>query len=258
MSKILKLQYENPKTHAQAHGCLEIKNQSKQSADLYFYGDICSSTWDIWQEEDKCPQDVADFLNGLNGVKNINVYINSGGGDSFAGLAIYNILARNGAHIDVYVDALAASAAGLIAMVGCLDGNMLHMPPGSQLMLHKCWTIALGNADDFRKLADSLDKCDKSYVEVFSQSALDGVKEDQIEKMQQTETWMDGEEAAKTFKNVDTSGAEAVASVNSMFFSQYKNIPEKLKQAPKAKELSDKFENQTELAKAKLALELTI
>ena len=233
MSKILKLQYENPKTHAQAHGCLEIKNQSKQSADLYFYGDICSSTWDIWQEEDKCPQDVADFLNGLNGVKNINVYIN---------LINFGYMVWN----------------GLIAMVGCLDGNMLHMPPGSQLMLHKCWTIALGNADDFRKLADSLDKCDKSYVEVFSQSALDGVKEDQIEKMQQTETWMDGEEAAKTFKNVDTSGAEAVASVNSMFFSQYKNIPEKLKQAPKAKELSDKFENQTELAKAKLALELTI
>ena len=258
MSKILKLKYENPKTHAQSHGYLEIKNQSEQSADLYFYGDICSSSWDVWQEEDKCPQDVADFLDGLNGVKNINIYINSGGGDSFAGMAIYNILARNGAHIDVYVDAIAASAAGLIAMVGCLDGNTLHMPPGSQLMLHKCWTTALGNANDFRKLADSLDKCDQAYIEVFSQSALKGITDDQISKMQQTETWLDGEQAAKTFKNVDTSGEEAVASVNSMFFSRYKNVPEGLKEKPEPNGLSEESKKKIELAKAKMNFELAI
>ena len=88
MGKILKLEYENPKTHVKSSGRIEIKNQTAGNADLYFYGDICASSWDVWQNEDKCPQDVADFLNGLNGVQTVNFYINSGGGDSFAGLAM--------------------------------------------------------------------------------------------------------------------------------------------------------------------------
>ncbi len=225
MGKILNLQYESPKTHRQSTGSMEIKNQTKNSADLYFYGDICSSSWDVWQNEDMCPQDVADFLNNLNGVQNINIYINSGGGDSFAGLAIFNILKRNGAHMDVYVDGLAASAASVIAMVGCLDGNTLHMPPGAQLMIHDAWTIAPGNANDFEQLVIQLRKCDQSYSEVYASCSNDDMTADQFRAMQDAETWMTGEEAAGYFKNIDASGEQIAASVDSMFFSKYKHVP---------------------------------
>lgn len=226
MGKILKLEYENPKTHVKSSGRIEIRSQSTGSADLYFYGDICSSTWDLWQNEDMCPQDVADFLNGLNGIKNINVYINSGGGDSFAGKAIYYILARSGAHIEVFNDGLTASAAGMIAMAGCLPGNVLHMPPGAEFMMHKCWTIALGNANDFRAIAGALDKCDESYVEIFLSCALEGVETETIAGMMDAETWMNGAQLAAVFKNVDTSGIQIAASLDSSFAGRYRNVPE--------------------------------
>ena len=69
-----------------------LKQDEEQSrCSLYFYGDIVSATWEsMWYEEDRCPQDIADFLNQLDGYEDIDIYFNSGGGDVFAGLAIYN------------------------------------------------------------------------------------------------------------------------------------------------------------------------
>ena len=75
-------------------GYLDFTESEEQGrCSLYFYGDIVSATWQsMWYEEDKCPQDIANFLNQLEGYEDIDIYINSGGGDVFAGLAIYNQL----------------------------------------------------------------------------------------------------------------------------------------------------------------------
>lgn len=255
MPKILKLEYENPRTHAKSSGRIEIKNQTVGSADLYFYGDICSSTWDLWQQEDMCPQDVADFLNGLNSTQNINVYINSGGGDSFAGLAIYNILRRNSAKKTVYVDGLAASAASVIAMVGAFDGNQLIMPPGAQLMIHNAWTIAIGNAADLRQVADALDKTSQSYAEAYTEHAVEGITQEQIQAMMDAEKWMTGTEASQIFKNVQVQGEQIAASLDSGFSNRYKNVPQSLvKQPPvppKPKEPAPEDSKQIDLAKSR-------
>lgn len=69
----------------------------------------------MWYEEDRCPQDIADFLNQLDGYEDIDIYFNSGGGDVFAGLAIYNQLKRYDGHKVGYVDGMAAS----IVVLGC-------------------------------------------------------------------------------------------------------------------------------------------
>ena len=73
-------------------GYLDLEQDEEQSrCSLYFYGDIVSATWEsMWYEEDRCPQDIADFLNQLEGYGDIDIYFNSGGGDVFEGLAIYN------------------------------------------------------------------------------------------------------------------------------------------------------------------------
>ena len=40
-----------------------VDEADTDSAELYFYGDICGSQWEsMYWEEDKAPQDVADFL----------------------------------------------------------------------------------------------------------------------------------------------------------------------------------------------------
>lgn len=226
MPKILNLEYENPKTKAQFTGSMEIKNQTADSADLYFYGEICSSKWQEWSDDDKCPQDVADFLNSLNGVGKINVYINSPGGDSFAGNAIYNILKRNAASKTVYIEGVAASAASVIAMVG----NPIIMPPGAQVMIHNAWTIIMGNANDLRKEADTLDKVSASHIEIYAENAAEGVTPEQFKAMMDAETWMDGTEAAKVFKSVKVEGERVAASIDARYFDRYKNIPEKVRQ----------------------------
>ena len=97
-------------------GYLDLEQDEEQSrCSLYFYGDIVSATWEsMWYEEDRCPQDIADFLNQLDGYEDIDIYFNSGGGDVFAGLAIYNQLKRYDGHKVGYVDGMAASIASVI------------------------------------------------------------------------------------------------------------------------------------------------
>lgn len=89
-------------------GYLDLKeDEEKKKCSLYFYGDIVSATWESeWYEEDKCPQDIADFLHQLDSFEDIDIYFNSGGGDVFAGLAIYNQLRRHEGHKTGYVDGM--------------------------------------------------------------------------------------------------------------------------------------------------------
>ena len=141
-------------------GYLDLEQDEEQSrCSLYFYGDIVSATWEsMWYEEDRCPQDIADFLNQLDGYEDIDIYFNSGGGDVFAGLAIYNQLKRYDGHKVGYVDGMAASIASVI-MFAC---DELHFATGAQAMIHKPLCMAYGNADDFKAVIKQLNLCEDS------------------------------------------------------------------------------------------------
>lgn len=102
----------------------EFKNATDTSVDLYFYGDIVSDWWGTWQEEDQYPEAIKNFLAEAGG-KDLNIYINSGGGSVFAGIAIYNMLKRYTGKKTVCVDALAGSIASVIAFA---DSDMPTIP----------------------------------------------------------------------------------------------------------------------------------
>ena len=56
---------KNPKTKKiENTGYMEIRNAAA-GAELYIYGDIVSSSWDVWSADDTCPQDIADFMNQI-------------------------------------------------------------------------------------------------------------------------------------------------------------------------------------------------
>lgn len=224
-SKTYNFTSKDKKGKLKNNGRMEIKSQDSGVPELYFYGDITGSSFDNWQDEDKCPQDVADFLSQLEGATEINIYINSGGGDSFAGMAIYNMLKRNPASKHVYVDGIAASAASIIAMAG----DIITIPNTAELMIHNAWTIAMGNANDFRDLAAFLDKADQAYLNAYMQNAVEGVTADQIKQMMDNTTWMTGTEAAKVFKNIDVQDIQVAACADSQYYSHYKNLPDNLK-----------------------------
>lgn len=228
-------------------GSMSLNAQNADSAKLYFYGDIVSESWQSkWFEEDKCPQDIIDFFAELDRYKAVDIYINSGGGSVFGGIAIYNILKRHPGKKTVHIDGIAASIASVIA----LAGDEVICPANAQLMIHKPWTAFAGNADELRKVAEQLDTAQESIVAVYMQHVKDGVTEEQINQMVNDETWLTGEKAAEVFNIIVTETVEIAACATSTYFGKYKNIPETVKNRT---EISG---NKSEVEKLRLELEL--
>lgn len=207
-------------------GSMTIKNQTDSSANLFFYGDIVSETWQSeWYEDDMAPGDVKEFLDQLDGTENINIHINSGGGSVFGGIAIYNMLRRNNAHKTVYVDGLAASIASVIMMAG----DEIVMPKNATVMIHKpsaSYFFTTKNADDLRKDAESLDTCQEAIMQTYMTKAK--VDKEEIEQKVNDETWLTGEEAAELFDIKVEEANDAVACAGSSMFFCYKNVPTSL------------------------------
>ena len=141
MPKILQLKAKDKQGKLRNTGCIEIKNQTETSAELYFYGDIIGSSmsedYKNYYPDDKCPKDITDFLDEIGDVDKLDIHINSGGGSVFGGIAIYNQLKGCKAHKTVYVDGIAASIASVIACVG--DGAMQMNGINALITIAKYW-----------------------------------------------------------------------------------------------------------------------
>lgn len=233
-------------------GKLEIKNINGNSS-IRFDGDIVDSDWDKWNAEDSCPADVLEALNGLSG--DLDIYINSGGGSVFSGMSIYNILSRYKGTKTVYVDGLAGSIASVIAMAG----DKIVMPKNSFLMIHKPLCMVGGNANDFRKMADTLDTIEQGIINVYATKLKDGVNIDDIKSMVNDETWLTGEQASQYFNIEVSEASNAIAFIRKNDFENYLN--DKL-QEPKpvenSKEQQIKDKEQLELETELLKLELEL
>ena len=129
-------------------------------------------------------------LDELKDARKIHVRLNSPGGDYFMGVSIANALKRHSAKVVVHVDALAASAASVIAM----GGDRIVMHAGSLMMVHRAWSIASGNAADFAKVSETLNKVDEQLIELYKRTGLDKGK---LRTMIDAETWMDSNEAVQ-------------------------------------------------------------
>ena len=109
-------------------------------AKLIIYGEISSDKWD---ETEITPNEVKELLDSVKN-KDLDIFINSSGGNVFAGLAIYHMLKRHEGKKTVYVDGIAASIASIIAMAG----DEIHIPKNAYLMIHRSWICTVGNKND--------------------------------------------------------------------------------------------------------------
>lgn len=155
-------------------------NEEKSEANIYIYGDITS--WE-WFDNDVSSYTLARQLEDLD-VNNINVYINSYGGEVGEGLAIYNSLKRHKAKIKTYCDGFACSIASVIFMAG--DERI--MSNASLLMVHNAWTWVSGNANDFRKQADDLDAITQASINAYMENV--NITEEEVKAMLDNETWL--------------------------------------------------------------------
>lgn len=121
----------------------------------------------------------------------INVRINSPGGSVFDAIAIYNALRRHPANVTTYVDALAASAASIIAM----GGDECVMMVGSQMMIHDALGAIMGNAADFTDMADFLGKQSDNIASIYADKAGGDITDWRTRML--AETWMFAAEAVE-------------------------------------------------------------
>lgn len=134
----------------------------------------------------------ADFATELKAldVGQIDVRINSPGGEVWDGLAIYNALRDHPANVTTHVDGIAASAASIILQAG--DNRLAAK--ASQVMIHDGWGLVVGGAEDMRAMADLLDQTNGMLAGIYADRA-GGTPEDWRAAMQ-AETWYTGSEAA--------------------------------------------------------------
>ncbi len=161
-----------------------VQNGTEATIDIY--GDITSFPW---LENDVSAYNLSKKLEELEGVSQINVYINSYGGEVAEGLAIYNALKRHKAKVVTYCDGFACSIASVIFAAG----EERKMGEASLLMIHNAWTIAQGNAEDFRKQADDLDKITSASRAAYM--SVVNITEKKLEKLMNAETWITPQEA---------------------------------------------------------------
>ena len=116
-----------------------VRNEGEGARTLYLDGEISDETW---YGDEVTP---ALFRRELEaGQGNITVWLNSPGGDVFAAAQIYNMLMEYKGDVTVKVDALAASAASVIAMAG----TSVQMSPVAIMMIHNPMTIAIGDSEE--------------------------------------------------------------------------------------------------------------
>ena len=152
--------------------------------------------------------------------KNITLWIDSYGGDVFAGAGIYNALKEHDGKVTVKIDGKAMSAASVIAMAG----EEINMSPVGMLMIHNPWSSAVGEAKDMRHAADVLDEVKETIINAYQIKTKKSHKK--ISEMMDEETFMSAKKAVKEgfadkILYTDTAGEETMdPAENSFMFSR--------------------------------------
>lgn len=168
-----------PRAAAAAIG-LTVKAAKGDSTEVLLYDEI--GPWGV---------SAKDFKAALDAVKTkaIVLRINSPGGDVFDGYAMYKAVKDHPATVSVIIDGLAASAASFVAM----GGDTVTMKEPALMMIHRAWTLAIGNAEDMTETANLLGKVDGQIADVYA--AKSGKPAAEMLALMSAETWLDGKEA---------------------------------------------------------------
>jgi len=157
-----------------------IENKTATSADVYIYDEI--GYWGVTSK------DFAREVGALD-VQQINLHLNSPGGEVGDGLAIYEVLRQHQATVTAYVDGYALSAASFILQAA--DTRIAGR--NSMTMIHNASGLAIGTAQDMRQLADVLDKLTANVADIYAQRA--GGSVDFWLGQMDAETWYTAQEA---------------------------------------------------------------
>ncbi|WP_295674445.1 head maturation protease, ClpP-related [uncultured Mucilaginibacter sp.] len=121
--------------------------------------------------------------------QDVEVHISSVGGSAFDAIAIYDLLKKYNGNVITYIDALAASAASIVAM----GGKQVVMSKYALLMIHKPMVGTGGNADELLKDVQMLNIVQARLAQIYiDKTGLDGVT---INSLINAVTWLSADQA---------------------------------------------------------------
>lgn len=160
---------------------------------------------DPWSGNGISASDFSQALNQIPAKRDLNIRINSRGGDVWEGMAIKSLIDQYPGKVKGIVDGIAASTASWICM-GC---DEIEMSGNAQMFIHDAWGICMGNADDMSKSAEQLDQTSNQIAGFYAEKT--GKSVDAMRQMMRDETLMTGADA-KAMGMIDTLNSKAAIS----------------------------------------------
>lgn len=145
--------------------------------------------YDWCEIENTPPKKVLDVLEKADG-NAVDVYINSGGGDVFAGSEIYSALRSYNGEVSIHIVGLAASAASVVACAGKSD-----ISPTAMVMVHNVHGYANGDWQTMSKESDVLKQANRAIASAYC--AKTGMNEEEALSLMEKETWLTAQDAVK-------------------------------------------------------------
>jgi len=121
--------------------------------------------------------------------QDVEVHISSVGGSAFDAIAIYDLLKKYPGKVTTYIDALAASAASIVAM----SGQTVAMSKYALLMIHKPMVGSGGNADELLKDVQMLNVVQSRLAQIYMDKT--GLDEVTVNSLINSVTWMTADQA---------------------------------------------------------------
>jgi len=135
--------------------------------------------------------ELRENVESLGDVTDIDVTINSPGGNIGEGVAIYNLLKKHPANIHISIEGYALSMGSVIAMAG----DTVSMADNSLFMIHNTFGGAFGDADTLRKEAEVLDLHKEALINTYLARPQVTLDRDGLWEAMQEETWYTAEMA---------------------------------------------------------------
>lgn len=209
MQKIAQLLRDNAKAPR------NFKVEAKGDEASIFIYDVIG--YDFWTGGGVTAKGFTEELSKIT-ASTVHLFINSPGGDVFEARTMISAMARHPANFIAHVDGLAASAASSIAVAA----DEMEMAPGSMLMIHNAWTVAMGDKATMNETAALLDKIDGTIADDYAKKA--GVTKDQAAEWMNAETWFTAEEAVSSGLADRVVGEKVKAQAWNL--SAYEHAPE--------------------------------
>ena len=135
------------------------------------------------------PKDVTTFIEGLSG-EDLEIDINSPGGDVFAGDEMYTAIRRYTGNVIINCVGLAGSIASLL-----LTASKSRISPPAMVMIHNASGSARGDYHTMDKTSEILQKVNEAICNAYIEKT--GMTKENLLALMDKELWMTAEEAIK-------------------------------------------------------------